>query len=351
MSRPCRTRFEVIWLTISQSTEIRYYDTLTIKHKGTKAFLHSHPERYPLKYDDGRISSAGQQVTGYPFNDTNNYWIVEPTREVPPSGRGRIVRHGDVITLRHVGTNTTLMTHDVASTTMATNTEFTTWDGTCANEQECEIRKRDVQFELQIDEAHAGQQWMTKSGYFQLIHVPTRVAMWTHVEPPLPEWAFKQQEVNGNKNLKDRTTFWFADEIITDPSRSPLLPNTRVFPLTGHFVLAGKPVDLARPKKEPRQPAKMSFFRKFFELQLLMLQHNAGLTDSHPYASGPINWPFLLSGISFWTGRAETREQVYLIGNIVSWWICIMASSVFIGILAADQLAQRRGLEPIPTRE
>ncbi|KWU46308.1 PMT-domain-containing protein, partial [Rhodotorula sp. JG-1b] len=308
--------------------EIRYYDTLTIKHKGTKAFLHSHPERYPLKYDDGRISSAGQQVTGYPFNDTNNYWIVEPTREVPPSGRGRIVRHGDVITLRHVGTNTTLMTHDVASTTMATNTEFTTWDGTCANEQECEIRKRDVQFELQIDEAHAGQQWMTKSGYFQLVHVPTRVAMWTHVEPPLPEWAFKQQEVNGNKNLKDRTTFWFADEIITDPS---------------------KPVDLARPKKEPRQPAKMSFFRKFFELQLLMLQHNAGLTDSHPYASGPINWPFLLSGISFWTGRAETREQVYLIGNIVSWWICIMASSVFIGILAADQLAQRRGLEPIPT--
>ncbi len=39
--------------------KIRYYDTITIKHKDTKVFLHSHPERYPLKYDDGRISSQG----------------------------------------------------------------------------------------------------------------------------------------------------------------------------------------------------------------------------------------------------------------------------------------------------
>ena len=105
-----------------------------------------------------------------------------------------------------------------------------------------------------------------------------------------------------------------------------------------------------RPKKEARKPAKMSFLRKFFELQILMQQHNAGLTDSHPYASGPVNWPFLLSGISFWTGDAEARTQVYLIGNVVGWWTCIMALSVFVGVLAADQLAQRRGLMPIPTR-
>lgn len=94
----------------------------------------------------------------------------------------------------------------------------------------------------------------------------------------------------------------------------------------------------------------MNFFRKFFELQVAMLQHNAGLTDSHPYASGPINWPFLLSGISFWTGKGEDREQVYLIGNLVGWWICVMAISVFVGVLAADQLAQRRGLVPIAIR-
>ncbi|GAA5825596.1 hypothetical protein JCM11251_000303 [Rhodosporidiobolus azoricus] len=306
--------------------EIRYFDTIVLQHKNTKAFLHSHPDRYPLKYDDGRISSAGQQVTGYPFNDTNNHWIVEPTKEIPPSGRGRVVRHQDVIKLRHVVTNTTLLTHDVACPTLATNTEFTTWDGECSSEPECATKESDSHFKINIDDAHEGQQWMTKSSHFQLIHLPTRVAMWTHTDPVLPEWGFKQQEVNGNKNLKDKTTYWIVDDIIRDPNAT----------------------DILRPKKQPRKPTHMNFFKKFFELQAAMLAHNAGLTDSHPYASGPINWPFLLSGISFWTGKNEDRQQVYLIGNVVGWWICVMAISVFVGVLAADQLAQRRGLTPIP---
>lgn len=39
--------------------EIRYFDTITMRHKDTNAFLHSHVEKYPLRYDDGRISSQG----------------------------------------------------------------------------------------------------------------------------------------------------------------------------------------------------------------------------------------------------------------------------------------------------
>lgn len=91
----------------------------------------------------------------------------------------------------------------------------------------------------------------------------------------------------------------------------------------------------------------MNFFKKFGELQLLMLQHNAGLTASHPYASSPINWPFLLSGISFWTEN-ESQKQIYLIGNVVGWWTCVIALSIYVGILGADLLARRRGLDPIP---
>jgi dolichyl-phosphate-mannose--protein O-mannosyl transferase len=40
--------------------ELRYLDTVTIKHKDTKSFLHSHLDRYPLQYEDGRISSQGR---------------------------------------------------------------------------------------------------------------------------------------------------------------------------------------------------------------------------------------------------------------------------------------------------
>lgn len=98
-----------------------------------------------------------------------------------------------------------------------------------------------------------------------------------------------------------------------------------------------------------KEPKKMNFFRKFGELQMLMLQHNAGLTASHPYASNPINWPFLISGISFWTHPTE-QKQIYLIGNIIGWWTSTIALSIFVGIVGADLLARRRGIDPIPDR-
>lgn len=192
--------------------EIRYFDTVTLKHRQTKVFLHSHWERYPQQYEDGRISSTGQQVTGYPFNDTNNNWRVEPTKDIPDHGRGRVVRHDDVIRLYHVNTDSYLLTHDVACPLMATNEEFTTWP---ANDT---TRYDDTTFRLEIEEAHAGQQWMSKSSHFRLLHVPTRVAMWTRATPVLPDWGFKQQEINGNKNTRDPTNIWFADDIIVGES-------------------------------------------------------------------------------------------------------------------------------------
>lgn len=39
--------------------EINYYDNITLLHKDTEAYLHSHDLQYPLRYDDGRISSKG----------------------------------------------------------------------------------------------------------------------------------------------------------------------------------------------------------------------------------------------------------------------------------------------------
>jgi dolichyl-phosphate-mannose--protein O-mannosyl transferase len=101
---------------------------------------------------------------------------------------------------------------------------------------------------------------------------------------------------------------------------------------------------------ENKPAKKRNFFLKFAELQILMLQHNAGLTASHPYESSPFSWPFLMSGISFWTEN-DQKKQVYLIGNVASWWICVMAMSVFVGVIGADTLARRRGIEPIENRK
>jgi len=37
-----------------------------------------------------------------------------------------------------------------------------------------------------------------------------------------------------------------------------------------------------------------------------------------------------------------------MIGNIVGFWVCVMGLSIFVGIVTADLLARRRGVDPIP---
>jgi len=78
-------------------------------------------------------------------------------------------------------------------------------------------RHNDTLFHLNIIDANEGDPWKSKSGHFRLVHAPTKVSLWTH-SGTLPEWAFKQQEVNGNKNPTEKTATWFVDEIISDES-------------------------------------------------------------------------------------------------------------------------------------
>jgi len=303
-----------------QSVGIDYFDSITIRHKDTKVYLHSHPDKYPLRYDDGRISSQGQQVTGYPHNDTNNHWQVLPSKPLENS-QGQRVKTGDIVRLRHLVTDTILLTHDVASPYYPTNQEFTTVGKEEADSQ----RFNDTLFEIKIENSKGGQDFKTMSSHFKLVHVPTKVAMWTHTTP-LPDWAYKQAEINGNKNVQQTSNVWYVDDI-------PSLPT-----------------DSERYHKEPKKIKHLSFLRKYIELQRAMFFHNNALTSSHPYASQPISWPFLLRGVSFWTNN-DTREQIYFLGNPLGWWLASSLLAVFAGIIGADQLALRRGMDALDERK
>lgn len=148
--------------------------------------------------------------------------------------------------------------------------------------------------------------------------------MWTH-KKPLPEWGFQQQEINGNKNVPQTSNIWFIEDIPSLKEDDP------------------------RNTKEPRIIKPMPFWKKYLELQRAMFHHNNMLTSSHPYASQPISWPFLLRGVSFWT-KNDTREQIYFLGNPVGWWIASSLLAVLAGIFAADQLTQRRGVDALDRR-
>ena len=306
-------------LMSQRAVGIEYFDSIVMKHKETNVYLHSHEDRYPLRYDDGRISSQGQQVTGYPHNDTNNLWQVVPS--AGSEERGQPVKNGDHVRLRHLGTGNWLLTHDVASPYHPTNQEFT---AVSVDDTEGS-RFNETIFEIRVENAKPGQPFKTMASHFKLVHVRTRVAMWTHTKP-LPDWAYKQAEINGNKNLLQGSNIWFVEEI------------------------PGIPADSPRLVKQEKKVKRMPFMRKYLELQRAMFFHNNALTSSHPYASFPIQWPFLLRGVSFWT-KAETKEQIYFLGNPIGWWFASAVLAVFAGILGADQLSLRRGMDALDTRE
>jgi dolichyl-phosphate-mannose-protein mannosyltransferase len=303
----------------ANAVTIDYYDNIQIKHKETHGFLHSHPDRYPLRYDDGRVSSQGQQVTGYPYADANNHWQILPL--VSDDVLGHHVKHNDIVRLRHVVTNTILLSHDVASPYYPTNQEFTT----VPIEEALTDRFNDTLFEIRIENGRPGQEFKSLSGQFKLIHNPSKVAMWTHTTP-LPDWAYKQQEINGNKNLAQSSNIWYVDEIPSIPKDSPRLV------------------------KEVRKVKSVPFLKKWFELQRAMFHHNNALTSSHPYASEPFMWPFLLRGVSFWT-QNDTRQQIYFLGNPLGWWLASSLLAVYAGIIAADQLSLRRGVYALDARK
>jgi len=306
-------------LMTANAVTINYYDNIQIKHKETSGFLHSHPDKYPLRYDDGRVSSQGQQVTGYPYADANNHWQIIPLND--DDVQGHHVKNNEIIRLRHVVTNTMLLSHDVASPYYPTNQEFTT----VPMEDALGDRLNDTLFEIRIENGKPGQEFKSLSGQFKLIHNPSKVAMWTHTTP-LPDWAYKQQEINGNKNLAQSSNIWYVDEI-------PSIPK-----------------DSERLVKTERKVKSVPFLKKWFELQRAMFFHNNALTSSHPYASEPFVWPFLLRGVSFWT-QNDTRQQIYFLGNPLGWWLTSSLLAVYAGIIAADQLSLRRGVDALDQRK
>ncbi|KAH8883941.1 PMT-domain-containing protein [Thozetella sp. PMI_491] len=303
---------------LANAININYYDTITLRHKETKAYLHSHTDHYPLRYDDGRVSSQGQQVTGYPFNDTNNYWQILPVEE--NQKMGVTVRNHELVRLRHLVTDTYLLSHDVASPYFPTNQEFTT----IAHDNAYGDRAADTLFEVRIEHGKPGQEFKSISGHFKLIHNPSKVAMWTHTTP-LPDWGHKQQEINGNKQITPSSNVWIVEDI---PSLTE---------------------DDKRRVKDERKVKTLPFLQKWFELQRSMFWHNNQLTSSHPYASQPYQWPFLLRGVSFWT-QNDTRQQIYFLGNPIGWWIASSVLAIYAGIVLADQFSLRRGIDALDHR-
>ncbi|KAJ3133821.1 hypothetical protein HK100_004034 [Physocladia obscura] len=315
---------------MAKSVSVPYTSQITLKNKNQGVFLHSHDAKYPLTYENGHVSSEGQQVTGYHHPDGNNVWEIFPADQSLYSAapeyfptatekeRGlRYVKNGDLVRLRHVGTQKYLLTHDVASPLTSTNMEITAVEG--------DERYAETLWKISTTDGKVGDKIYSMRSHFTFISVPHSVAL--HPNSILPEWGFAQIEMNGEKKLESKGNVWYFDEIIHDT------------------IIDG--VDKYEPQivQSSRKAAgTMPFILKFLELQNVMFVQNAGLTTSHPYSSSPNEWPFVIRGISFWETK-EGLRQIYLLGNPFIWWFCIASVGVYAGIWLVDRIVFRRQVD------
>lgn len=299
------------------SKDVHYHDIITIKHKGTGAFLHSHDFVYPLRYEDGRVSSNTQQVTCVidenAANDVNNQWEILPVT----THNGKEVFTNDVFRLRHVGTGGYLLTHDVASPLLATNEEFT-----IAHGENADAKYNETLFRVKLAEGASNNKVKlvkSKATPLRVLHVDTVVAMWTHDDEMLPAWGFGHQEVSGNKKIPEEANTWVIDDIVN------LKENDQ------------------RRQYVPKEIKKIPFLKKWWELQGLMFKHNNLLSSEHPFASQPDSWPLAISGVSFWNDNDE-RKQIFFTGNVIGFWIEVGVLAVYVGLVLADQISRRRAV-------
>ncbi|KAI8905429.1 Dolichyl-phosphate-mannose-protein mannosyltransferase-domain-containing protein [Gorgonomyces haynaldii] len=314
------------------ATMIPYFSNLTIKHVGTGVHLHSHVHKIPLRHEDGRISSQGQQVNGYAHFDDNSKWIIEPVdadlvqwdrpslseREVQRSVR--YVRNNDLVRLKHLTTNSYLKTHDVASPLTQTNMEMTTITDD-ANDYAQKILE--TVWKIEIPDADQGGMLKSKKEPFKIISHKYGVAVYTH-KKPLPEWGFKMQEINGNKKTEDGGNLW------------------KILQVEHKRIVNGTDIDEEPPN--PKNRTKIRFGKKWAELQALMIHHNAALTQPHPYSSSPGTWPFVVRGISFWE-KKDGFKQIYLLGHPITWWLSITGVLIYGTMWVLDRILLHRGVD------
>lgn len=299
---------------------VNYYDIITVKHKDTQAFLHSHDYKYPLRYENGRISSNLQQVTcvsdqdGKEVLDIYSHWQIIPTNDAKKTDG---VHTNDVVRFKHIGTGGYMLTHDVASPLKSTNEEFVVVHGDAA-----EQRYNETLFRLRYaDKSNQNKRKLVKTRAVDLriLHVDTVVAMWTHDDELLPEWALGHQEVSGNKKIPEKDNIWTFDNIVNLAPQDP------------------------RTIYVPKEVKTIPFLKKWWELQGLMFVHNNQLSSEHPFASQPDAWPLALSGVSFWNDNDE-RKQIFFIGNVCGFWLEVGFLAIYAGFVLADLITSRRDI-------
>lgn len=332
----------------ADSRPVYYGQTLRLQNRAERIFLHSHSHKIPLNHLDGKVSSEGQQVNGYPTEDDNNWWEIRPvsvesvedkiegtestqkqaeikdiqqqeSNEQPATER-RPLKFGDEVKICHKATGYCMMTHDVASALTRTNMEITMFGTTTTTADEEDMTVWILEPADQDETSKPGQPIRSFASSFRIVNKRYNVRLMNYAKN-LPPWGFGQRELNGCRKTEDDARYnWMVADILD----------------------ARTPEEEAEREARQKTTKKMPFLKKFWELQIYSIVANSGLIDEHPFKSRPQEWILPTKGLGFWNDG--TKARIFLMGNLVAWTISSLGVLVFAIRYPKDKFREHRGL-------
>ncbi|XP_032598902.1 protein O-mannosyltransferase 1 [Drosophila grimshawi] len=308
-------------ITQGQPLAVVHGSQITLRHThGRTCWLHSHAAVYPVRYKDQRGSSHQQQVTCYSFKDVNNWWIVKrPDRDDLVVGdQPDVIGHGDVIQLVHGITSRALNSHDVAAPMTPQCQEIS-----CYIDYEIKMAGELLWRVEILNRQTEGDRWHAIKSEIRLIHESTGAAL-RFSGRQLPSWGFNQHEVVGDRDQVHQDAIWNVEEHRYTKTQDQRERERQL--LSAEMI--------------PTKRTKLSFWAKWLELQTKMFWQ-AKQVQSHMYSSQPHEWPLLDKGIAYWLDDGSSA-QIYLLGNVLIWYMASAGLLIYAGLLIFYALRRRR---------
>ncbi|XP_078034543.1 protein O-mannosyl-transferase 2 isoform X2 [Augochlora pura] len=284
--------------------QLAYGATITLKnHRTGGGYLHSHWHLYP----EG-VGARQQQITTYSHKDDNNLWLVKrlDTDDIPDEPI--LVKHGDLIRLEHVITHRNLHSHKEYAPLSKKHYQVTGYGENGTGDA------NDV-WKVIIANGRDGDVIETVTSKLKFVHYLHHCVL-TCSGKTLPKWAYSQQEVSCNPNMRDKNALWNIED-----NNYAKLPNVSF------------------------QVYAPGFLNRFFESHAVMLQGNSDLkVKEGEVSSRPWQWPINYRG-QFFSGN---NLRIYLLGNPVIWWSNIIFLILFVVLYVHACVREKRGCTDQP---
>lgn len=272
---------------------------VTIKnHRTGGGYLHSHFHLYP----EG-VGARQQQITTYTHKDDNNKWLIKKYNTNEKCDEIEILRSGDLVRLEHVATRRNLHSHKEHAPVTKKHYQVTGYGENGTGDA------NDI-WRVLVKGASDGTEVTAVTSKLKFVHYLQSCVLTTSGKQ-LPKWAYEQQEVSCNPNLRDTHALWNVEENVFEK-----LPNVNF---------------------EVYAP---SFIERFLESHAVMFQGNAGLKPKEgEITSRPWQWPINYRG-QFFSG---SHYRIYLLGNPIIWWGNLVFIVLFLAIFLINAIKLQRG--------